>query len=132
MCIRDRVKTDALTEYLDIYPSLCELCVLSSPDHLEGSSFVPLLKNPNLEWKKAVFSRYFNGDSIKTNRYRYTEWRRKDGELYARMLYDHKVDLVENVNIAERPENRLLVKKLSGMLEYVRQQVRITPLPGNG
>ncbi len=118
--IKRGVKTDALTEYLDIYPSLCELCVLSSPGHLEGRSFVPLLKNPNIGWKKAVFSRYFNGDSIKTDRYRYTEWRRKDGEVYARMLYDHKVDLVENVNIAERPENKLLVKKLSGMLEYVR------------
>ena len=66
-------KTDALTEYLDIYPTLCELCVLSAPAHLEGRSLVPLLKNPNLEWKEAVYSRYFNGDSVKTDRYRYTQ-----------------------------------------------------------
>jgi len=113
-------KTNALTEYLDIYPSLCELCGLPAPEHLEGKSFVPLLKNPNQQWKEAVYSRYFNGDSVKTDRYRYTQWRRKNGQVYARMLYDHKADPFENTNIAERPENKEVVRKLSNMLEDVR------------
>jgi len=119
--VKAGAKTNALTEYLDIYPSLCELCGLSLPGHLEGKSFVPLLKKPNLPWKQAVYSRYFNGDSVKTDRYRYTQWRRKNSQVYARMLYDHKVDLVENVNIAERPENRGVVEKLSRMLDEVRK-----------
>ena len=110
-------KCNALTEYLDIYPSLCELCNLPTPDHAQGKSFVPLLRNPNLPWKEAVFSRYFRGDSVKTDRYRYTEWRGKDGKVYARMLYDHHVDLVENVNIAELPRNKDVVEKLSKMLQ---------------
>jgi arylsulfatase A-like enzyme len=38
-------KSNALTEYLDIYPSLCELCDLPQPGHLQGRSFVPLLEN---------------------------------------------------------------------------------------
>ncbi len=114
-------RSNALTEYLDIYPSLCELCDLPLPGHLQGRSFVPLLKNPNLPWKEAVFSRYFRGDSVKTDRYRYTEWRRKDGEIYARMLYDHSVDLVENVNISEMPRNKELVNKLSNMLQGLRE-----------
>ena len=119
--IKGGKKTNALTEYLDIYPSLCQLCDLPLPGHLEGNSFVLLLKNPNLPWKKAVFSRYYNGDSVKTDRYRYTEWRRKNGTMYARMLYDHSVDLVENVNISELPENKELVKKLSKMLQEIRK-----------
>jgi len=65
--------SNALTEFVDIYPSLAELCNLNLPDHLEGKSFVPLLDNPDLSWKEAVFSRYKDGDSIKTDRYRYTE-----------------------------------------------------------
>jgi len=119
--IKGGKKTNALTEYLDIYPSLCELCNLPLPAHLQGKSFVPLMKKPKRPWKKAVFSRYYNGDSVKTDRYRYTEWRRKNGEVYARMLYDHNVDWVENVNISERPENKELVKKLSKMLQEIRR-----------
>ena len=113
-------KSNALTEYLDIYPSLCELCDVPQPGHLQGRSFVPLLKNPNLRWKQAVFSRYFKGDSVKTDQYRYTEWCGKDGGVYARMLYDHKMDLAENTNVAELPQNKELVKKLSNMLRELR------------
>ena len=124
----DRV--GGLTEYLDIYPSLCELCGLALPGHLQGKSFVQLMtrlgaasrsgESANIPGKKAVFSRFKDGDSVKTDRYRYTEWRGKDGKVYARMLYDHYVDPFENVNISERPENKELVEKLSKMLENVR------------
>jgi arylsulfatase A-like enzyme len=119
--IKGGTKTNALTEYLDIYPSLSELCNLPLPEHLQGRSFVPLLKKPNRLWKKAVFSRYYNGDSVKTDRHRYTEWRRKDDKVYARMLYDHKSDPHENVNISELPQNKNLVEKLSKMLQEIRR-----------
>jgi arylsulfatase A-like enzyme len=50
--------TDALVELVDMYPTLCDLAGISLPDHLEGTSFKPLLKNPDREWKKAVFSQF--------------------------------------------------------------------------
>ncbi|MFC1607472.1 sulfatase [Candidatus Latescibacterota bacterium] len=117
--------TRALTEFVDIFPTLCELCSLSVPDFLQGTSFVPLMNDPGRAWKKAAFSRYHNGDSIRTDRYRYTEWKREitrvtyspDIKKYARMLYDHEIDPHENINIAERPENRGLVAELAQMLE---------------
>lgn len=115
--MKEGIQTDALTEFVDIYPSLCELCELPLPEHLDGKSFVPLMKNPDQEWKKAVFSRYYAGDSVKTDRYLYTEWRDKKGDVYARMLYDHKNDPKENVNIAENPENKALVSRLSNLLK---------------
>ncbi len=118
--IRSGVRTKALTEYLDIYPSLCELCDIPIPGHAEGKSFVPLLKDPNRPWKKAAFSRFFNGDSVRTDRYLYTEWRGKTGDRYARMLYDHWHDPKENVNIAEKPENAELVWRLSNMIARMK------------
>ena len=101
---------------MDIYPSLCELCGLEAPSHLEGTSFVPLLREPDKEWKQAVFSRYYDGDSVRTERYLYTEWTDEAGEVYARMLYDHASDPGENVNIAELPANREVVQRLSALL----------------
>lgn len=110
-------RTDALVEFVDIYPSLCDLCGLDKPDHLEGSSFVPLLENPNLPWKEAAFSYYNGGHSVKSDRYRYTEWKNDDGVVWARMLYDHVEDPSETVNIAERPEAQTIVAQHQEMLE---------------
>jgi len=114
--LRGGVRTDGLTEFVDIYPSLCELAGLSVPEHTEGRSFVPLMKEPNRAWKEAVYSRFHSGDSVRTDRYCYTEWTGGDGKMYARMLYDQKLDPKENVNIAERPENAALVSELSKKL----------------
>ena len=52
------VTTDALVELVDMYPTLCQLANLPLPKHLDGQSFAPLLKKPNLPWKKEVFSQF--------------------------------------------------------------------------
>jgi len=115
--------SNALTEFVDIYPSLCELAGLPIPDGLEGTSFVPLLTDPARPWKQAAFSQYpranYMGYTMRTDRYRYTEWRwRRKGKPKEtlRELYDHKLDPDENVNIAGRPQNAQLVKTLAAML----------------
>jgi len=118
-------KSDALVEFADVYPTLCELAGIPLPDHLEGTSFAPLLEHPNQQWKKAAFSRYFAGDSIRTDRYLYTEWTSREGDLTARMLYDHENDPKENENISENPENRGLLTQLSKMLRDGWQAERI-------
>ncbi len=114
----------ALTEYVDIYPTLCDLAGLPQPKHLEGSSLVPLLANPAKPWKTAVFSRFRNGDSVKTHRYRYTQWRRGTAAPYARMLYDHKTDPHENVNLSERPAHQALVQQMQRTLQAGWKAVR--------
>ena len=55
------------------------------------------------------------GDAVRTDRYRYVEWR-DQGQVTGRMLYDHEADPGEDVNIAERPEHAGLVKELSERL----------------
>ena len=115
----------ALVEFVDIYPSLCDLAGFSKPTHLQGKSFVPLLNNPNKEWKGAIFSRYHDGDSIHTNRYLYTEWRdKKNGKITARMLYDHQRDPDENFNIAGNPEYSNTLKDLSLRLQQHIEQLK--------
>ena len=124
-------RTDALVELVDMYPSLCELAGVSPPDHLQGDSFAPLLKNPQQAWKGAVFSQFprgsqddsgelswedkqYMGYSMRTDRYRYTQWVRWDNqEVVARELYDHQVDPKETINMIEDPGYQSVVDSLS-------------------
>ncbi|MHC5057662.1 MAG: hypothetical protein ACYTKD_23575 [Planctomycetota bacterium] len=80
------------------------------------------LNEPGREWKRAAFGQYPRGRvmgySMRTDRWRYTEWRsRKSKEVTARELYDHSAHEIDRVNVASRPENAALVKKLHAMLD---------------
>jgi len=111
-----------LVELVDIYPTLCDLAGLEKPSHLAGQSMVPLLSNPAAQWKRAVFSRFHVGESIRTNRYRYSAYF-KEGKLVARMLYDHRADTQENINLADHPEMRETVAHLhERLLEHLRER----------
>ncbi|PQO45100.1 sulfatase [Blastopirellula marina] len=116
-------KTDALVEFVDIYPTLCELADLPLPEHLEGTSAAPLLDTPDAKWKPAAFSQYPRGRDImgytmKTDRYRFTAWKnKKSGEVVATELYDHHVDPAENDNVAGAAENKELVAQLQQQLD---------------
>ncbi len=121
-------KTDALVEFVDIYPTLCELAGLELPAHLQGTSFAPVLKNPERPWKEGAISVYpFNtgnpqkrilGFAIQTQRYRYTEWiQEATGDVVDRDLFDHQNDPDENESIAHRPENADRIQTLSRLLD---------------
>ncbi len=105
-------RTNALVEFVDIYPSLCQLAGIPVPkSQVQGTSFVPLMSNPDLLWKKAVFSTFGGGNAVKTDKYLYTEWSN------ARMLFNHQNDPYENANIAELPENADVVAQMSQLLQ---------------
>lgn len=117
------VRTDALVEFVDIYPTLSALAGLPLPAHLEGKSFKPVLENPRRAWKPAAFSQYprnpggraLMGYSMRTDRYRFTAWvdRGDHAKIDAIELYDHQTDPQENVNIAGEPRHAALVAKLT-------------------
>ena len=77
-------QSPALVEFVDMYPTLCDLAGLPLPDHLEGNSLVPLLHGPDRPWRPAAFSRYFAGDSVRTDRHLYTQWKDNEGALRPR------------------------------------------------
>ncbi|MFZ5832538.1 MAG: sulfatase, partial [Planctomycetota bacterium] len=119
-------RASALVEAVDIYPTLAELCELPLPAHLEGTSFAPLVVQPELPWKTAAFSQYLRpgrkpnpavmGRSIRTDRWRYTEWTTIGGENAGVELYDHQTDPAENTNIAGEATNRAVVEELAERL----------------
>lgn len=129
------VKCEKLNELVDLYPTMCDLAGIDIPDNMEGVSFKPLLMNPHLDWKSAVFSQYhqrpkitpdgkrYMGYSMKTKLYHYVEWRYWDndkklaGDLAAIELYDNQADADENINIAGNPENKEIIEKLAAQLK---------------
>jgi len=108
----------AIVEFIDIFPTLCELSGGQQPEQLEGTSLRPLLENPVGSVKAAAFSRYGRGESLRTGSYLYTEWYDPaDPErCQARMLYDHARDPAENLNLAARPDHAALVTRLATQL----------------
>ncbi|GAG37884.1 unnamed protein product, partial [marine sediment metagenome] len=124
--------TDALVEFVDVYPTLADVCGLDAPAAVEGISLKPLLDDPDRPWKQAVFSQYprarkdnrhrghgdFMGYAVRTERYRYVEWREwGTGRVAARELYDHERDPNEMHNAAAEPGQSAIVRHLAGVLE---------------
>jgi len=107
-------RVDALVEFVDIYPTLCELAKVPIPEHVQGDSLAPLNNTPRT-WKNAVFGCWSGCEWVKTDRYLYTEWK-KGQKTTARMLFDHRKDPDENENIANDPEHREQVESLSQLL----------------
>ncbi len=129
-------RTDALVEFVDIYPTLADLCGLPLDPGLEGASLRPFIEDPTRPWKPAAFSQYPRvipgqgqgmGYSIRTDRYRFTEWivPGREDEWQAWELYDHETDPQENENLANLPEHAATVTALRKMLHEGWRGVRI-------
>ncbi len=123
--IKGGMVTKALASYVDIYPTVTEMAGLDRPQHLVGKSLVPVLKNPESEVNSYVFARWQNAETIKNNRYAYTQYYNKSGIVKDSMLYDHQKDPDENINRAYDPKHNGMIKELKKELEihlYDRKQ----------
>ncbi|MCO6498000.1 MAG: sulfatase [Chitinophagaceae bacterium] len=115
-------RLNQFVEYVDIYPTLLELAGFEPADYLEGNSFVPLLDNPDREWKSAAFSQFprngFEGFAIRTKDFRYVEWRSdKDSSIMSVELYDHRTDPLETKNVASDKKYEKSVKEMAERLK---------------
>jgi iduronate 2-sulfatase len=131
---------------IDLYPTLTELCAVRRPNNLQGQSLVPILQDPSVKgrnWTLTQVSRgggpnraavttnvgadgpRFFGYSLRTPRWRYTEW---DGGKQGRELYDHDSDPKELTNLADSPSHTATIAELSKQL----QQAAKTTFPADG
>ncbi len=117
-----------LTESVDLYPTLIELCGLDPPAGLEGTSFVRLLQEPARKWKHGAFCMAdrgeelaeapekisFFGRSVRSERWRFTAW---DGGRQGEEIYDHSADPGELHNLAENRSHVEIGTKMRGLLQ---------------
>ncbi len=116
-----------IVEFVDIYPTLTDLAGIASPDNLAGRSLRPLLKNPERDWGGFAVTQVLRpaddrldepvmGRSIRTNRYRFTQW--GEGQQGVE-LYDHHADPAEFHNLAIDPDanSRRVMARLRKVLQ---------------
>jgi arylsulfatase A-like enzyme len=109
-----------LVELLDLFPTLAELAGLEAPGNLQGKSLVPVIHDNETDLGDVAISMYRRkgayGYSMRTPRYRYTEWINPDGKVVYRDLYDMQEDPAETRNIGKLPENRELMASMAATL----------------
>jgi choline-sulfatase len=119
--------------HLDLYPTVTGLAGVTPPGNLQGQSLVPILRDPSQPGRGWALSQVarggannrFYGYSLRTARWRYTEW---DEGRQGRELYDHEADPRELTNLASAAGSEPVVAGLSATL---RQAVAAS-LPASG
>ena len=115
--INKTINVDSPTEFIDVFPTLCELAKLEIPEELDGISLKPQILGEQTTSKIFAVSQYprhgnIMGYSFRTKRHRYTVWvnNKKSFEpiyiedIYAEELYDYTNDPLETENIIDNSE----------------------------
>ena len=118
-------KTNSLTEFVDVFPTICDLAGVAIPKNLDGKSLKPLMLNNKAKGKEYAISQYprklkkaemaklgytdakMMGYSLRTDQYRYTIWMNNfnskeafnESQVYASEMYDYVKDPLEKVNV---------------------------------
>lgn len=133
------IQNGSPVEFVDIFPTLCELSGIDIPEVLQGKSLEPIVEGNAEKVKDYALSQYPRGKrmgySLRTERYRYTAWiefNYREGEkarlknTIAEELYDYKTDPHETKNVAASSEysdiHKELVNELSQFLEENSKQ----------
>ena len=116
-----------IVEFVDIYPTVTSLAGVAGPENLAGKDLTPLLENPIAKWDGFAITQVLRpadnrlssqvmGCSIRTHRWRFTEW--ANGEQGTE-LYDHHADPMEFDNLAIDPDG-----EMNGVIARLRVQLR--------
>ncbi|MBI9020634.1 MAG: sulfatase [Verrucomicrobia bacterium] len=116
-------KSKTMTEFVDVYPTLCELTGVDAPEKLEGQSLVPALEDSSATIKDYSISQFPRGKimgyALRTERYRYVEWI-KEGAVQNIELYDYETDPLETKSLHQDSEYRDTLRDLkSKMAEFL-------------
>ena len=124
-------------EFIDIYPTLVELCGLKKKVSLEGTSLATALNDRNTQVKDFAISQFprpvsYNftkklpqnmGYTIRDQHFRYTRWVEfNSGKLLAEELYDYSTDQVELKNQINNSKYTSIANRLKKKLQPFAEQ----------
>jgi arylsulfatase A-like enzyme len=144
-------KAKANSEYVDIFPTLCDLSGIVTPRSLDGVSLRPMMEDKKASVKEYSISQYprtlkadeakkagfkernLMGYALRTQQYRFVIWMNKftskepfdASKVYATELYDYKDDPLEKVSVIGNKDYETVEKEMYGkMLDFFKSQVK--------
>ncbi len=105
-------------ELLDVFPTICELSGISTPEGIEGVSLASIIKTNATNQKGFAVSQYPRGKvmgySIRNDRYRYTEWlwEKDTNNPVATELYDYDNDPLETINLSNDKDYQSIINSM--------------------
>jgi iduronate 2-sulfatase len=129
-------KTQKPSEFIDVYPTLCEMAGLPLPSFLEGKSLNPIMTNKAKSVKDYAVSQFTRendkmGYAFRDERYRYIVWMKdftsvtkyNENLLVGEELYDYKSDPEERKNLINTIEYRTIkVQMKKQMMKFFEER----------
>lgn len=136
-------KSNAIVEFVDVYPTLIDLCKIPQDGKLSGISLKPLLNNPNAKWNNIAFNQFTRpyeairkkpathmGYSIRTDDWRCTYWYElATGKVVEKELYNLKDNRIEKVNVSGKKEFSQIETSFAKMIDDYRNGLYVKPNP---
>ena len=112
-------RIQSVVELIDLFPTLCELSNLETPNHLQGKSLIEI---NNKNYKNSVgYSSYHKGTTITTSNYSYTQWfDTQKNKLIGEMLFDLNSDSLENTSLINDSSYNKLISTFSSKIDSLR------------
>lgn len=129
-----------MTEFVDIYPTICDLAGVDAPEVIDGVSLKPVLKNPRKQVKEYAIMQAnrqeIQGYSIRNERYRYVEWVRgfktclpfDPEQIVGCEFYDYEADPLETTNAIDDPKCKRQIEKMRAELRHFYDQQYASPM----
>ena len=95
-------------DFMNIYPTLCDLAGVETPGHCDGVSLKPLLREPHAKWARAALTTHgYQNHAVRLREWRYIRY--SDG---GEELYNRAHDPLEYTNLAASAEHEAVIAEM--------------------
>jgi len=131
--IKKASKTDHISAFWDIMPTLAEIAGVNAPENIDGLSFLPVLTGQDFQQEHAAmyweFHELGGRQAVRKGDWKLLKFNVLDPSNTTTELYNLKTDAREQNNVAA--QHPAIVEELSGIMEISRNSSKLFPFIEN-